>query len=139
MTSGPRYRPSTLQTSDRQRRINPDLKTLSKTLAAVPTKARELPARRRRRGGDRSRSPAMGSDTEAENKRAPVALAPIAKPLAGKKLYKRTLKLIRRGLYGTFTLVAVGLMRFPLFRCDCLFFLQHLSVGAELEPTHENA
>ncbi|KAL6838612.1 hypothetical protein ACP4OV_031569 [Aristida adscensionis] len=38
----------------------------------------------------------MGSDTEAEKKRAPVALAPIAKPLAGKKLYKRTLKLVRR-------------------------------------------
>ncbi|KAF8650510.1 hypothetical protein HU200_063882 [Digitaria exilis] len=38
----------------------------------------------------------MGSDTEAENKRAPVALAPIAKPLAGKKLCKRTLKLVRR-------------------------------------------
>ncbi|GJN00053.1 hypothetical protein PR202_ga17205 [Eleusine coracana subsp. coracana] len=38
----------------------------------------------------------MGSDTEAEKKRTPVALAPIAKPLAGKKLCKRTLKLVRR-------------------------------------------
>ncbi|XP_066378219.1 H/ACA ribonucleoprotein complex subunit 2-like protein [Miscanthus floridulus] len=38
----------------------------------------------------------MGSDTEAEKKRAPVALAPIAKPLAGKKLCKRTLKLVCR-------------------------------------------
>ncbi|RLN13309.1 H/ACA ribonucleoprotein complex subunit 2-like protein [Panicum miliaceum] len=38
----------------------------------------------------------MGSDTEAEKPRAPVALAPIAKPLAGKKLCKRTLKLVRR-------------------------------------------
>jgi H/ACA ribonucleoprotein complex subunit 2 len=62
----------------------------------------------------------MGSDTEAENKRAPVALAPIAKPLAGKKLCKRTLKLVRRGLYGSFALFAVGLKRFPMFRCDCL-------------------
>jgi hypothetical protein len=40
----------------------------------------------------------MGSDTESEKKRAPVALAPIAKPLAGKKLCKRTLKLVRRGM-----------------------------------------
>jgi H/ACA ribonucleoprotein complex subunit 2 len=40
----------------------------------------------------------MGSDTEAEKKGVPVALAPIAKPLAGKKLCKRTLKLVRRGL-----------------------------------------
>ncbi|GJN22139.1 hypothetical protein PR202_gb09677 [Eleusine coracana subsp. coracana] len=38
----------------------------------------------------------MGSDTETEKKKAPVALAPIAKPLAGKKLCKRTLKLVRR-------------------------------------------
>ncbi|GJN29035.1 hypothetical protein PR202_gb17225 [Eleusine coracana subsp. coracana] len=38
----------------------------------------------------------MGSDKEAEKKRTPVALAPIAKPLAGKKLCKRTLKLVRR-------------------------------------------
>ncbi|CAM0944410.1 unnamed protein product [Alopecurus aequalis] len=37
----------------------------------------------------------MGSDTETEKKRDP-ALAPIAKPLAGKKLSKRTLKLVRR-------------------------------------------
>ncbi|CAD6242549.1 unnamed protein product [Miscanthus lutarioriparius] len=34
----------------------------------------------------------MGSDTETE-KKTPVALMPIAKPLAGKKLCKRTLKL----------------------------------------------
>jgi H/ACA ribonucleoprotein complex subunit 2 len=45
----------------------------------------------------------MGSDTEAEKKRAPVALAPIAKPLAGKKLCKRTLKLVRRGLEDCYT------------------------------------
>uniref|UniRef100_A0A0E0GCM9 Ribosomal protein eL8/eL30/eS12/Gadd45 domain-containing protein n=1 Tax=Oryza nivara TaxID=4536 RepID=A0A0E0GCM9_ORYNI len=38
----------------------------------------------------------MGSDTEVEKKKAPTALAPIAKPLAGKKLCKRTLKLVRR-------------------------------------------
>jgi H/ACA ribonucleoprotein complex subunit 2 len=39
----------------------------------------------------------MGSDTETEKKKTPVALMPIVKPLAGKKLCKRTLKLVRRG------------------------------------------
>ncbi|KAH9722427.1 Ribonucloprotein [Citrus sinensis] len=44
----------------------------------------------------------MGSDSEAERtphkdeKKKIVSLAPIAKPLAGKKLSKRTLKLVRR-------------------------------------------
>ncbi|XP_031257286.1 H/ACA ribonucleoprotein complex subunit 2-like protein [Pistacia vera] len=44
----------------------------------------------------------MGSDSEAERtqqkeeKKKILALAPIAKPLAGKKLCKRTLKLVRR-------------------------------------------
>lgn len=42
----------------------------------------------------------MGSDSEAEKaqkeKKKMVALAPIAKPLAGKKLSKKTLKLVRR-------------------------------------------
>ncbi|KAL6982469.1 hypothetical protein U1Q18_043841 [Sarracenia purpurea var. burkii] len=45
----------------------------------------------------------MGSDSEAEKtaqkekeKKKMLALAPIAKPLAGKKLCKRTLKLVRR-------------------------------------------
>uniref|UniRef100_A0A5B6Z4N1 H/ACA ribonucleoprotein complex subunit 2 n=1 Tax=Davidia involucrata TaxID=16924 RepID=A0A5B6Z4N1_DAVIN len=45
----------------------------------------------------------MGSDSEAEKsaqkekeKKKLLALAPIAKPLAGKKLCKRTLKLVRR-------------------------------------------
>ncbi|KAK2663508.1 hypothetical protein Ddye_002082 [Dipteronia dyeriana] len=44
----------------------------------------------------------MGSDSEAEKtqqreeKKKLVALSPIAKPLAGKKLCKRTLKLVRR-------------------------------------------
>ncbi|KAK9278896.1 hypothetical protein L1049_028477 [Liquidambar formosana] len=42
----------------------------------------------------------MGSDSEAEKsqkeKKKILALAPIAKPLAGKKLCKRTLKLVRR-------------------------------------------
>ncbi|XP_010539995.1 PREDICTED: H/ACA ribonucleoprotein complex subunit 2-like protein [Tarenaya hassleriana] len=47
----------------------------------------------------------MGSDSEAERsqmkekekekKKKVLALAPIAKPLAGKKLYKRTLKVVR--------------------------------------------
>ena len=42
----------------------------------------------------------MGSDSEAEKeKKKMLALAPIAKPLAGKKLCKRTLKLVRRGLF----------------------------------------
>lgn len=47
-----------------------------------------------------------GSDSEAEksahkekDKKKVVALAPIARPLAGKKLSKRTLKLVRRGIY----------------------------------------
>ena len=39
----------------------------------------------------------MGSETEEGKKKTPVALAPIAKPLAGKKLSKKTLKLVRRG------------------------------------------
>ncbi|XP_073113015.1 H/ACA ribonucleoprotein complex subunit 2-like protein isoform X5 [Elaeis guineensis] len=43
----------------------------------------------------------MGSDSETESRsikerRKLMALAPIAKPLAGKKLRKRTLKLVRR-------------------------------------------
>ena len=43
----------------------------------------------------------MGSDSETEKsakeKKKILALAPISKPLAGKKLCKRTLKLVRRG------------------------------------------
>jgi H/ACA ribonucleoprotein complex subunit 2 len=46
----------------------------------------------------------MGSDSEAEKAQQKekeikklLAIAPIAKPLAGKKLCKRTLKLVRRG------------------------------------------
>ena len=44
----------------------------------------------------------MGSDTEAEKsiqkeKKKVISLAPIAKPLAGKKLQKRTFKLIQKG------------------------------------------
>nr|QOC60437.1 HRCS2L [Betula platyphylla] len=41
----------------------------------------------------------MGSDSEAEKvkeRKKLLAIAPIAKPLAGKKLCKRTLKLVRR-------------------------------------------
>ncbi|KAF5730228.1 H/ACA ribonucleoprotein complex subunit 2-like protein [Tripterygium wilfordii] len=45
----------------------------------------------------------MGSDSEAEKsqkqekeRKKVIALAPIAKPLAGKKLCKRTLKLVRK-------------------------------------------
>lgn len=46
----------------------------------------------------------MGSDSEAEKsalkeKKKLSALAPIARPLAGKKLCKRTLKLVRRGIW----------------------------------------
>ncbi|KAL4398530.1 hypothetical protein AHAS_Ahas01G0301100 [Arachis hypogaea] len=47
----------------------------------------------------------MGSDSEAEKsahkekeRKKMLALAPIAKPLAGKKLCKRTLKLVRKGI-----------------------------------------
>uniref|UniRef100_A0A0D9VKJ0 Ribosomal protein eL8/eL30/eS12/Gadd45 domain-containing protein n=1 Tax=Leersia perrieri TaxID=77586 RepID=A0A0D9VKJ0_9ORYZ len=44
----------------------------------------------------------MGSDTEAEKKKAPIALVPIAKPLAGKKLCKRSLaseaRCLKRGV-----------------------------------------
>jgi H/ACA ribonucleoprotein complex subunit 2 len=44
----------------------------------------------------------MGSDSETERsnikeKKKITSLAPIAKPLAGKKLCKRTLKLVRKG------------------------------------------
>jgi len=46
----------------------------------------------------------MGSDSETEKsshkeKKKVLGLAPIAKPLAGKKLCKRTFKLVRRGLF----------------------------------------
>ena len=48
----------------------------------------------------------MGSDSEVEKsaqkereKKKMQALAPIAKPLAGKKLCKRTLKLVRKGIH----------------------------------------
>ncbi|URE28725.1 H ACA ribonucleoprotein complex subunit [Musa troglodytarum] len=44
----------------------------------------------------------MGSDSENEKsvkeRKKMMAVAPIAKPLAGKKLCKRTLKLVRRGI-----------------------------------------
>lgn len=47
----------------------------------------------------------MGSDSEGEKsvqkereKKKMLALSPIAKPLAGKKLSKKTLKLVRRGI-----------------------------------------
>ncbi|RWW25091.1 hypothetical protein GW17_00010591, partial [Ensete ventricosum] len=44
----------------------------------------------------------MGSDSETEKsakeRKKMMAVAPIAKPLAGKKLCKRTLKLVRRGI-----------------------------------------
>lgn len=46
----------------------------------------------------------MGSDSEAEKtqqkekeRKKMLAIAPIAKPLAGKKLCKKTLKLVRKG------------------------------------------
>lgn len=43
----------------------------------------------------------MGSDSETEKslkeRKKVISLMPIAKPLAGKKLCKRTLKLVRRG------------------------------------------
>jgi hypothetical protein len=52
----------------------------------------------------RKKANEMGSDSEAEKaqqkekeRKKLLAIAPIAKPLAGKKLCKRTLKLVRRG------------------------------------------
>ena len=60
----------------------------------------------------------MGSDSEAEKsqqkeRKKVVALAPIAKPLAGKKLCKRTLKLVRKGIY-----IYLNLLRlFVMFEC----------------------
>lgn len=50
----------------------------------------------------------MGSDTEAEKsiqkeKKKVISLAPIAKPLAGKKLQKRTFKLIQKGTNSNLT------------------------------------
>lgn len=62
----------------------------------------------------------MGSDNEAEKTQQKekemkkvVALAPIAKPLAGKKLCKRTLKLVRKGIY-----IYLNLLRlFVMFEC----------------------
>lgn len=61
----------------------------------------------------------MGSDSEAEKsahkekeKKKLLALAPIAKPLAGKKLCKRTLKLVRKGsfFYLRFSITSVWLL-----------------------------
>lgn len=54
----------------------------------------------------------MGSDSEVEKshkkdkekeKKKLAALAPIAKPLAGKKLCKLTLKLVRKGIPSLFS------------------------------------
>ncbi|RVX14244.1 H/ACA ribonucleoprotein complex subunit 2-like protein [Vitis vinifera] len=82
----------------------------------------------------------MGSDSEAERsahkekeKKKLSALAPIAKPLAGKKLCKRTLKLIRRAaehkcLKRGVKEVVKGIRRgtrltlvFPPSSCECRF------------------
>jgi len=62
----------------------------------------------------------MGSDSEAEKsvqkeKKKLQALAPIAKPLAGKKLCKRTLKLVRRGHFSS----AIRIPK-PLFHSSSL-------------------
>lgn len=57
----------------------------------------------------------MGSDSEAEKtaqkvkeKKLLLALAPIAKPLAGKKLSKRIFKLVRRGTFLPFSVSVLG-------------------------------
>lgn len=60
----------------------------------------------------------MGSDSEAEKsaqkeKKKLLALAPIAKPLAGKKLSKRTFKLVRRGMH-TYVFVSVSVCVYTL-------------------------
>lgn len=58
----------------------------------------------------------MGSDSEVEKtaqkereKKKMLALAPIAKPLAGKKLCKKTLKLVRRGKQTSFISIYVNI------------------------------
>lgn len=62
----------------------------------------------------------MGSDSETEksahkekDKKKLSALAPIAKPLAGKKLSKRTFKLVRRGILKFFAY---------MFNFSCIVF-----------------
>lgn len=63
----------------------------------------------------------MGSDSEAEKtaqkvkeKKLLLALAPIAKPLAGKKLSKRIFKLVRRGTF-TIQCIRFGKSRYFYF------------------------
>ena len=73
-----------------------------------------------------------GSDSEADKsalkeKKNLLALAPIAKPLAGKKLSKRTLKLVRKG---TFLFLFVGFIFYKYVKfIFCIFIF--LNVAAE--------
>lgn len=64
-----------------------------------------------------------GSDIEADKsalkeKKNLLALAPIAKPLAGKKLSKRTLKLVRKG-----TFLLLFLLGLYFINMSSLFFV----------------
>ena len=63
----------------------------------------------------------MGTDSEAEKsaqkeKKKLLALAPIAKPLAGKKLNKRIFKLVRRGIFH----MHIYMWRVDLYMCVCV-------------------
>lgn len=69
----------------------------------------------------------MGSDSEVEKtaqkereRKKMQALAPIAKPLAGKKLCKRTLKLVRRGIYAYIHIYILYVYKYVIHVCICM-------------------
>lgn len=72
----------------------------------------------------------MGSDSEGEKsvqrekeRKKILALAPIAKPLAGKKLSKRTLKLVKKGT-----------LSLACWFCRCFYFkTEHVSMNEVLQ------
>lgn len=84
----------------------------------------------------------MGSDSETEKtaqkereKKKMLVLAPIAKPLAGKKLCKRTLKLVRRGMQFTLLTIYFNVMiihRVLLIDFWCSYFAWDFSCGAQV-------
>lgn len=83
----------------------------------------------------------MGSDSEVEKtaqkereRKKMQALAPIAKPLAGKKLCKRTLKLVRRGIYAYIHIYILYVYKYVIHVCICVqsdFFFFWYLVAAE--------
>lgn len=85
----------------------------------------------------------MGSDSEAEKsahkeKKKVLALAPIAKPLAGKKLSKRALKLVRRGLYKPLSLSSLSLYIYTYEDIFLLFgFLNNFELGLFLSAAEQ--